>query len=389
MMELNSTARYFLQNESGRLRAQASESIGFPLNQSRKIGVHLWPLMDQVVNNLGDPCRGSRYGVESFDAECDVVSFFQSMLAPSATFSDQQDLWGYVTSCGSEGNLKGLVDGLARFPEAVVYTSDKAHYSILNAIRYTQLDKPGRHVVVPANGDHELRPDRFDDLLDPSRPAIVMATAGTTMLGGRDNVAELHGIMQRKSIEHYIHLDAALEGMFMPLISCAVSPDFNLPIDSVSISGHKFLGVPFPCGIYMTRFMPRSVDVPYIDSPNSTLFGSRNGLAPIVMKLILDSIGITGVYNEAMYCMRNAEYLFNMLGSLGLRPRRLPHSLIVLFERPRQDTVRRWQLATDGDWAHVVCMQHVSRDLLDRFILDVKRDIETGHISRPGITKNE
>jgi histidine decarboxylase len=52
------------------------------------------------------------------------------------------------------------------------------------------------------------------------------------------------------------------------------------------MSGHKFPGTPWPCGVYMSRhkyqLYPPSAPM-YIGSMDSTLSGSRNGLSPIVM----------------------------------------------------------------------------------------------------------
>lgn len=44
---------------------------------------------------------------------------------------------------------------------------------------------------------------------------------------------------------------------------------FRKPIGSVSVSGHKFVGAPVPCGIVITRFksvMALSSDVEYLNS---------------------------------------------------------------------------------------------------------------------------
>ena len=52
----------------------------------------------------------------------------------------------------------------------------------------------------------------------------------------------------------YIHCDGALFGMMMPFIKQAPMVTFKKPIGSVSVSGHKFMGAPVPCGVVITRF---------------------------------------------------------------------------------------------------------------------------------------
>ena len=41
--------------------------------------------------------------------------------------------------------------------------------------------------------------------------------------------------------------------MQMPFIKKAPRVSFKKPIGSVSVSGHKFIGAPVPCGVVITR----------------------------------------------------------------------------------------------------------------------------------------
>ena len=49
---------------------------------------------------------------------------------------------------------------------------------------------------------------------------------------------------------------------------------FRKPIGSVSVSGHKFVGAPVPCGVVITRkryAMALSSDVEYLNSRDATI----------------------------------------------------------------------------------------------------------------------
>lgn len=85
----------------------------------------------------------------------------------------------------------------------------------------------------------------------------------------------------------FIHCDGALFGMMMPFLRRdAPMVTFRKPIGSVSVSGHKFVGAPVPCGVVITRFkyvMALSSDVEYLNSRDATIMGSRNGHAPIYL----------------------------------------------------------------------------------------------------------
>ena len=58
----------------------------------------------------------------------------------------------------------------------------------------------------------------------------------------------------------FIHCDGALFGMMMPFLKDAPMVTFKKPIGSVSVSGHKFVGAPVPCGVVITRFKCVSLD---------------------------------------------------------------------------------------------------------------------------------
>ena len=65
---------------------------------------------------------------------------------------------------------------------------------------------------------------------------------------------------------------------------------FKKPIGSVSVSGHKFVGAPVPCGVVMTRMryvMALSSDVEYLNSRDATIMG-RYGLSPGIRCHMID-----------------------------------------------------------------------------------------------------
>jgi glutamate/tyrosine decarboxylase-like PLP-dependent enzyme len=53
---------------------------------------------------------------------------------------DEQDYWGYITNCGTEGNLHGILVGRENLPDGVLYASKETHYSIFKAARMYRMD---------------------------------------------------------------------------------------------------------------------------------------------------------------------------------------------------------------------------------------------------------
>jgi len=147
---------------------------------------------------------------------------------------------------------------------------------------------------------------------------------------------------------------------------------FKKPIGSVSVSGHKFVGCPMPCGVQITRLEhinALSSNVEYLASRDATIMGSRNGHAPIFLWYTLNRKGYRGFQKEVQKCLRNAHYLKDRLKEAGVGAMLNELSSTVVFERPKdEEFVRRWQLACEGNIAHVVVMPSVNIDKLDYFL---------------------
>lgn len=155
---------------------------------------------------------------------------------------------------------------------------------------------------------------------------------------------------------------------------CLQAPkvSFKKPIGSVSVSGHKFVGCPMPCGVQLTRMKHINVlssNVEYLASRDATIMGSRNGHAPIFLWYTLNKKGYKGFQKEVQKCLRNAHYLKDRLREAGISAMLNEMSSTVVFERPRdEEFVRRWQLACERNMAHVIVMPNVTIDKLNDFL---------------------
>lgn len=147
---------------------------------------------------------------------------------------------------------------------------------------------------------------------------------------------------------------------------------FKKPIGSVSVSGHNFVGCPMPCGVQIMRLEhinALSRDVEYLASRDATIMGSRNGHAPIFPWYTLNRKGYRGFQKEVQKCLRNAHSLKDRLISAGIGAMLNELSSTVVFERPQdEEFIRKWQLACQGNIAHVVVMPNITIDKLDDFL---------------------
>lgn len=98
----------------------------------------------------------------------------------------------------------------------------------------------------------------------------------------------------------------------IPFVRQAPMVTFRKPIGSVSVSGHKFVGAPVPCGVVITRkhyVEALSSDVEYLNSRDATIMGSRNGHAPLYLWYTLTKKGYEGMRKDVEKCLRNAHLL--------------------------------------------------------------------------------
>jgi len=359
-----------------RRMAHAAETLlGYPESQDFAYPDVLLRLMRYNIDNLGSPWSPTPllYGVNSTAMERRVIEWFGDLYHLPRT-----DLWGCVTSSGSQGNLHGLYLGRERHPDGLLYYSAAAHYSVAKAARLLRM--PSHVVPTQANGEYDYAALDAALAANRHRPAVISLTLGTTVTGALDDLSRIVALLRSHRIERsYLHVDAALSGMVLPFIDGAPSLCFTQhPIDSVAVSGHKFLGAPYPCGVLVARrehAMAVRAEVDYIGALDETIDGSRNGQAPAYLLHALMTRGAQdGFRREVATCLGNARYLRARLTSIGVPSSINDHSLTVVFPAPSDELVRRYSLARSGGQAHVVTVPSATRDKLDAFVRDLQAE---------------
>ena len=67
-------------------------------------------------------------------------------------------------------------------------------------------------------------------------------------------------------------------------------------------------------------------------------------------------------------CLSTADFAVALLREHGFDAWRNPHSPIVVFPRPPELLRLRWCLAPQGRLTHLVCMAHVTPEIIQRFV---------------------
>ncbi|MCG8525531.1 MAG: histidine decarboxylase [Opitutales bacterium] len=352
---------------------QAKTFVGYPVNRMFDYRP-LYRFLDYPINNVGDPFVSSTYRVNTRQIEREVIEHFAELL-----HAPKDDFWGYVNNGGTEGNLYGLYLGREIHPDGVLYFSQDRHYSIDKIARVLGL----RHHMIRSlpTGEMDYQDLRTHLSLNKDRPAIVLATIGTTMKQGIDDIQKIRQSLQHAGIEqHYLHCDAALAGMILPFTDDPPPFDFREGIDSISVSGHKMVGSPIPCGVVLVRKQHVNrvaQNVEYVGIVDSTITGSRNGFSPLLLWYAIRSKSRREFRGMIRSCFEMADYAVEQMQSAGIDAWRNPHGITVVFPRPSPAVLEKWQIAVQESIGHIITMPHVDKHMIDALVDDMRDSSES------------
>ena len=342
------------------------KQVGYPTNQDFDFSAVL-PFLNYSVNNVGDPFHHSNYRSNSHAFEREVINRFAELMRISP-----DEAWGYVTSGGTEGNMYGLYLAREMYPNAIFYFSEETHYSVLKNVRLLN----ARYIMIKRQENGEIDYDDLQDMVRVHRdvPAVIMATIGTTMRGAVDDIVRIRAILEELAVtNYYIHADAALSGMILPFVEDPQPFGFDVGIDSVSVSGHKLIGAPLPCGVVVTKKthverVGRAIEL--VGVQDTTLSGSRSAIGPLMMWYALAKYGDEGFRKLVAGMLDTAEYAVGQFNERGIPAWRHKNSVTVVFPRPAPEVFRKWQIAPEGKIAHIITMPHVTREMIDELVAD-------------------
>ena len=369
-------------------RKKEKTFVGYPVNQEPNLmEFYQWYLNNHLpeisLNNVGNPmAKDSGISLNSHEFEKEVIDYF----APIYGFRNN-DYWGFVSDSGTDGNNHGIYFGRKNLQkkstlDPIIYVSEEAHYSIkkLADVQNTEL----RLIKTDKMGAMDLKDFSFK--LDIKRPALVVIALGTTFKGGIDDQKGILKILRTKAHPaYYIHLDAALFGGYLPFLDGEGRNLVNrneMGFDSIAVSGHKFFGFDNPMGLFITtkktfnNINPFRVE--YLNEAIPTITCSRSGIASLKFWWKINTLKSEMFTKQASEIIKNAEYLEARLKKTGVGAWRNQFSNTVFFQRPAQNVVDKYDLATEvsselGALAHVVVMQHVDKNVIDQFVVDISQ----------------
>jgi glutamate/tyrosine decarboxylase-like PLP-dependent enzyme len=300
---------------------------------------------------------------------------------------------GYVTSGGTESNIQALWtfrnhyrDRHGASTESIgLLCSEDTHYSV-----YKAGDLLGLKVwSVPVDDNtREMSRAMVAEVVARAAAAgvrffLVILNMGTTMFGSVDDPDVMLSVLTDGGHEYKAHVDAAFGGFIYPFIAKDNRLSFADPrLTSFTLDAHKMLQAPYGTGIHLIRkdHIERVLcaSASYVAGLDCTLVGSRSGTNAVAVWMILYSYGSEGGKAFCRDLIRRAERLAASLRAAGVRFFREP-SMNLIAMRAADVPARlreRYMLVPDrhegrAEWLKIVIMDHVTDDILDRFLADL------------------
>ncbi|HEY5985425.1 MAG TPA: pyridoxal-dependent decarboxylase, partial [Streptosporangiaceae bacterium] len=143
-------------------------------------------------------------------------------------------------------------DGLCGAPELAVMVGEHVHATALHALRMLGLGSARAHRI-PADTQGRMRPDDLARALKQvSGPVLVCAQAGEVNTGATDPLREIAELVSGHG-RAWLHVDGAF-GLW-----AAASPSLRPLVDGAELAdswatdAHKWLNVPYDCGMAIVR----------------------------------------------------------------------------------------------------------------------------------------
>lgn len=444
----------------------ANHKLGYPVSlltfagivDNKNLGIEPGSLANVLLNNVGDPFKDSE------TSRMEVKQYERKLIAMLGKYfgKEPEDIRGYVTTGGTEGNFAGLwwskrylvncvldkiisVDHdyklkikeeqelhakLARIPlnefekrneslqkildikketekgkqlaqqlltPTVFFTKEHTHYSIPKIAEILRMNV--RPVLSKPDGSVDLNSLHKELLLNlgahPKSPIVVIANIGTTITGAVDDVNGIKKILDglpSKPI-YTIHLDGALTGFVMPVLKpFGDIPNYfdALGVNTISFSAHKYPGLPQPCGIILARkeFFEKAFEkteraVEYVGNIlDVTVTGSRSGLNVLMFYNALITFGMDKDCKRLHEIVKDnlnmSHYLYQELVKIyGADKVSNLYHFNVSFPRPSIELAKEYQLMLTGEKATICVLPNVTKELIDKFIVELKLEKES------------
>jgi tyrosine decarboxylase/aspartate 1-decarboxylase len=316
-----------------------------------------------LADNPGDPT--------TYPAVAELEREAVETLGEMTGLDDPQ---GYVASGGTEANLQAVraARTLSDSAKPNVVAPESAHFSFRKAADVLDVELR----LAPTDDDRRADLAEVRRLADEDT-SLVVGVAGTTEYGRVDPVPSLAGVAAE--VDALLHVDAAWGGFVLPFTDWEWNFD-HAPVDTMTIDPHKMGRAPVPAGGFLARdeavLDALAVDTPYLESTSqATLTGTRSGAGVAGAHAAMDALWPEGYRENYERGQENAEWIADALGSRGYDVVE-PVLPLIAADIPRAEIealqAEGWRVSpTATGELRVVCMPHVTREMLEAFVADL------------------
>jgi len=283
---------------------------------------------------------------------------------------------GYVATGGTESNIQAVRLARNRSVTHVpnVVAPESVHFSFHKAADVLGVELR----LVPTGEDHRVDLAAVHESVDDETCAVV-GVAGTTEYGRVDPIPALADVAADN--DALLHVDAAWGGFVLPFTDHDWS-FADAPVDTMTVDPHKMGQAAIPSGGLLARdgdlLDALAVETPYLESPRqATLAGTRSGAGVASAAAAMEALWPDGYRETYERARADAEWL---AGALTERGYDVVDPVLPLVAAdvpgPLFDALRDagWRVSRTGAGElRVVCMPHVTREMLERFVADVDR----------------
>ena len=283
---------------------------------------------------------------------------------------------GYITSGGSEANIQAMriARNRANTRKANVVAPASAHFSFHKAADVLGVELR----TAPLDAEYRADTEAMSELVDADTVGVV-GVAGTTEYGRVDPIPAIADLASEAGA--LCHIDAAWGGFHLPF----TDHDWNFDhaaVDTMTIDPHKLGRAVVPAGGLLARTSELldalAIETPYLESPSqASLTGTRSGAGVASAAAAMNRLWSDGYREQATRAEANAAWLADALRERGYSVVD-PELPLVAADIPREefDALRAegWRISRTGTGElRVVCMPHVTREMLRAFVADIDR----------------
>jgi histidine decarboxylase len=82
---------------------------------------------------------------------------------------------------------------------------------------------------------------------------------------------------------------------------------------------------------------------------------------------------VEGLRQRTQCCLDIAAYAEKAIREVEPLAWRNPSTLTINIPKPEKAFIKKWQIASENNWAHIICMPGMHKEQIDAFVKDLQK----------------